>query len=91
MCYLRLTIYTCSHISPIHPPHYQPPTATDPDQANPNTEWPTHKDTACEACYDASRRGIRCPEPLGKMEVVYREGKGKCDECREKQFEEESA
>jgi hypothetical protein len=74
MCYLRLTRYTCSHLSPIHPPSYIPPKLEgEADsktraylkmQSDINTEWPTHPDSSCVGCQDAGRRGARCSGPL---------------------------
>ncbi|KAH6873030.1 hypothetical protein BKA58DRAFT_159005 [Alternaria rosae] len=86
MCYLRPTKYACGHVSPIHEPGYQRPSAKeDANQSDPYTEWPTHKDTTLNGCQDSNRRGVRCPEPLEDLEVIYQDDEGgECDECKAK-------
>lgn len=84
MCYLRLTRYTCNHLSPIHPHDYiRPSESENKMQSDPRTEWPKHPDAGCVGCQDACRRGARCSGPLEELESFEEKGKGECDDCRE--------
>jgi hypothetical protein len=84
MCYLRLTRYTCKHLSPIHPLDYiRPGESEDKMQSDPRTEWPKHPDTGCEGCQDACLRGARCSGKLETLQTFYEDGKGECEDCRD--------
>lgn len=94
MCFVKRTRYSCTHISPIHPPNYQRLTPAQAEQqpnpakaqrdADPSREWPTHPDTTLESCQDCGRRGARCSGKLEELEVVYKDKEGLCEECEGK-------
>jgi len=89
MCYITRTRYSCTHLSPFHPPTYKRPSAAeDAVQANTKTEWPTHKDTELDGCQDACRRGARCSGLLEGLELIEKTKEGLCEECESKADEE---
>lgn len=81
MCYIIRTRYSCTHLSPFHPPTHK--------CVSPTTEWPTHKDTVLQTCQDVCRRGVRCSDRLEDMKAVEKMKEGVCEECEDKAEGEE--
>ncbi|KAF2849376.1 hypothetical protein T440DRAFT_135568 [Plenodomus tracheiphilus IPT5] len=86
MCNVLLTLYTCTHTSPIHPTSYtRPSPSVDATQADAGSEWPRHEGSSVVLCQDALRRGERCYGLLGGLgRVKYKDSEGVCGGCAKK-------